>query len=653
MAFSFPHRTACKAVLHPGILRMAFLLSCLFYREISFAQAMKDTLSEVDIKGEKKEQVSQDVRIRDFTSGQKITSFDSAVLRQYHLQNVSQLLAQQTPVFIRSYGFNGLATLNFRGSSAAQSQVYWNGIPISNAALGIADISLLPVAMTSRMNIVYGGSAALLGSGNVGGALMMETEAPYFDSSAKTRYEIAMGTGSFDQYQATAKLNFSTKKWFFSANMMGQTAANDFSYLDDRHTEKKNEHAELKGISAMTQAAYKPNEKHTLRLIGWYQKYDRNIPAALFESYSAKNRTDASLKIFSSWENRTPHAHRYLRASFIADEMRYTDYAIKLATANTTRQYYVEAGWKQTLSPRHTVLFFIPVHISEMKRLTSIAGQEKYAVAAAYRYTDLSQKLNIALHARSERIQDVSVFLPGINASYQLSEGIKLRANIQKTYRIPSLNELYFEPGGNDKLKPEQGWAQDAGYSITVQPASRFSIRHDLAVYHRLIQDWIVWYGGAIWTPHNIAKVRSAGLELECQLRYDPGKWEFHLGLKGNYTRAFTVESYVAGDGSVGKQIPYTPATTGLMNAGFSYASYSFNYNHTYTGYRYFNTDETGLLEAYHTANIQMSKAFVLRDYGLEASLLLHNIFNERYAVVAARPMPGRHLSLSFTLRKK
>lgn len=639
--------------MNETFIRVALAISIVFFSDISLAQNINDTLSEVHVKGKKNQQSSQDIRIRDFTSGQKITTFDSGVLQQYKMQNVSQLLSQQTPVFIRSYGFNGLATLNFRGSSAAQSQVYWNGIPISNAALGIADLSLLPVSLVNNMNIVYGGSAALLGSGNVGGALMIETESPAFDSSAKTRYQMGIGTGSFHQYQGTAQLSLSGKKWFLSANVMGQTAKNNFIYSDNNHIEKKNEHAELNGLSAMAQAGYKLNDKHVFRLIGWYQKYDRNIPAALFESYSMKQRTDASLKIFSSWENHTVNTHRYLRASFIADEMKYEDSTVKLSTINKTWQYYAEAGWKQHVSLKHKLLFFIPVHLSQMKLDTSMAVQNKYALAAAYNYTDLPQKLDVSVNTRGEFINSVSVFLPGINASYQLFNWIELRANIQKTYRIPSLNELYFEPGGNKNLKPEQGWAQDAGYIIKLQPTSRFSIQHDLALYHRLIKNWIVWYGGAIWTPHNIAQVRSTGLELEYLFKYHFSKWTVHLGFKGNYTKAVTVESYVAGDGSVGKQIPYTPWTTGLVNAGFSYKSYSFNYNHVYTGYRYFNTDETGLLDAYHTANVQMSNAFLFRNYDLQVSLLLNNIFDERYAVVASRPMPGRNLALSLTLGKK
>src|ERR1043165_3827875 len=96
---------------------------------------------------------------------------------------LSTLLSQQMPVFVKSYSFNGLATLHFRGASAAQSQVLWNGVPIQNASLGVADVSTMPVLFMNKVSVVYGGSGALLGSGNVGGALLLENEQPLFDTN--------------------------------------------------------------------------------------------------------------------------------------------------------------------------------------------------------------------------------------------------------------------------------------------------------------------------------------------------------------------------------------------------------------------------------------------------------------------------------------
>ena len=165
-------------------LRFALFSMLLFSFNEIIAQSKTDsTLREVKIHS--KHKISNDTRLNDYSPGQKVKTIDSATLQQYQMQSMANLLSQQVPVFVKSYGFNGLATLNFRGSSAAQSAVFWNGIPVQNAALGIADVSELPVSLMNRVNIVYGGSAALWGSGNVGGALLLENDAPVFDTSKR------------------------------------------------------------------------------------------------------------------------------------------------------------------------------------------------------------------------------------------------------------------------------------------------------------------------------------------------------------------------------------------------------------------------------------------------------------------------------------
>ncbi len=193
--------------------RVSLVIVTLVIPIIGHAQNIKDsTLNEVKVNG--KHKVSNDTRVNEFSPGQKVKTIDSTLLQQYQLQNIANLLSQQEPVFIKSYGFNGLATLNFRGSSAAQSEVLWNGVPIQNAALGIADVSTLPVLFMNKVNIVYGGSAALWGSGNVGGALLLENDAPVFDSGRRS-LSFSGGIGSFGQYLGGLKGSISAQAMVF------------------------------------------------------------------------------------------------------------------------------------------------------------------------------------------------------------------------------------------------------------------------------------------------------------------------------------------------------------------------------------------------------------------------------------------------------
>ena len=87
------------------------------------AQTKTDSLSEVHIKGHHKKHISTDARADVFSPGLKIKTIDSITLQEYQYKDVATLLSEQTLVFIHTYGFNGLATLNFRGSSSSQLTV--------------------------------------------------------------------------------------------------------------------------------------------------------------------------------------------------------------------------------------------------------------------------------------------------------------------------------------------------------------------------------------------------------------------------------------------------------------------------------------------------------------------------------------------------
>src|SRR5690606_30192978 len=99
-----------------------------------------------------------------------------------------------------------------------------------------------------------------------------------------------------------------------------------------------------------------------------------------------------------------------------------------------------------------------------------------------------------------------------------------------------------------------------------------------------------------------------------------------------------------------GKQIPYAPRYNGQANIGLTYRHLVFNYNHTYTGYRFVTIDESQFLPPYQTGNVQLSYTVSRGYYSARINMQLQNAWNRRYEVVNARPMPGRHLIISMHL---
>jgi vitamin B12 transporter len=621
-----------------GILWTLFLAMQLHALPV-LAQNLNDTLKEIHVTG--KHNVSADTKINEFSPGQKVRTIDSAVLQQYQLQSMANMLAQQTPVFIKSYGFNGLATLNFRGASAAQSAVLWNGVPVQNAAMGIADVSTLPIMLMNKVNVVYGGSAALWGSGNVGGALLLEQEKPSFDSGGKT-LSVSAGMGSYSQYLGGLRASLSGKRWYCSANLFAQTAANNFSFTNQAGMNETMSNDHLQSASGLLQLAYLLSTQNVISLSAWYQQYDRQVPPALFEASSDKTQKDGSLRLLASWNRQTEKNTWYAKSSLIKDEVRYRDDALQIASNNDVFQYYQEIGWSRQIHPHGQLLLFAPLQLSWMPQPGSNDSQRqnKVAIAGAYNIRLFNGRMNAAINAREEMTNGHATLLPGGDASFAIMHWLTVRANVQRTYRIPTLNELYYFPGGNTSLKPEQGWNEDAGYTVKLRKG-RVALYHDLSVFNRDIHDWIIWLGGATWTPHNIAEVHSRGVETESNIVFKAGNWKFNAGINTSYVLATTITSYIYNDGSVGKQIPYAPRYNGQANIGANYKRLSVNYNHTYTGYRFITTDESAYLPPYQTGNVQLMYRASLGDHNLQLTGQCNNIWNQQYQVVGFRPLPG------------
>lgn len=637
------------------------------------AQSQRDTLDEVEI-SERSRDTATDVR-RLFTAGQQTQSIEKVYRDLYRSQSLANLLSQQTPVFVKSYGINGIATLSLRGASAAQSTVLWNGVPILNPALGVADISILSTGLFDRISLLYGGSAALYGSGNVGGALLLEQSQATFTKDKLV--DLTLGTGSFGRRDLGLKAAWQNERWQVSIRGFYQYAKNNFTYTDALQEQHQLSNAKLEAGGALMTADYRIGKKATqdqaLSLQLWYQQYQREIPPALFEQYSVKKQNDASLRSLLSWYKQGKRSYFYAKASLNREYLHYEDGVLLPDNRNHVTQYYQELGWKFRLDAperrhgyTHTVLFFMPLQYAVAKgnNISDKESQFRPALVLTYSLAAWKGRLKANAALRQEWVNgDAAPLLPGAGADltlWQLKRSridvqLGLQSNVQRSYRIPTLNELYYFPGGNQNLKPEQGWNTDGGYELKLalhnkQSEPVLDIDHQIHVFNRNIHDWIYWLGGAIWTPYNIAEVHSRGLETDNTLTYTIGAVKIHAGMKYAYVLSTTVSSYQPNDGSAGKQIPYAPRYNGQFNVGGSFKRLFLNYNHTYTGYRFVTVDESQYLKPYQTGNLQAMYTWAHKGYRIGISGQVQNIWNKPYEVVNARPMPGRYWLLSLQL---
>lgn len=655
----------------------AFLLLPVF----SFAQKTKDTLKEVIISAPRIHESALESKYH-FLSGQDKIVFDSTILSQYGQRSLSELIREQSPVFVKSYGVNNMATLSIRGASAAQSKVLWNGVPITNAGSGLSDLSLFQGGLFENVSIQYGGSTALLGSGNVGGALLLEDNLPCFQPGAEVA--LSLGAGSFGHWNGLLHADWENNQWHFGVKAFWAGAQNDFPYQTNQGEWKRMQNARLSASGAIISADFLfPDKKEnrvkqqTLSLKAWYQQYYREIPPALFEIYSVKQQQDKDFRSLLTWRQERERSNYYVKFAFVQSRMNYQDGVVLPDNENQTFQWFAEAGWRWAINnPEqakrflHELIVFVPVEwaFATGENLEGKQWQYRPAFAGAYKLLSVDRRFDMNLSLRREWWQQHGGnWLPGWNARYRLLQNsfnqnflsLSLRANVQRSYRVPNLNELYYSPGGNPELLPERGWNEDGGFSIQLNLKEKerqqkifyaWQLTNTSSFFNRNTKDWIYWLGGSIWTPHNLAAVHSRGLETETEISRNTYLTHWNLSLKTAYVLATTTASYLPNDNSIGSQIPYTPRYNGMASLSFSRKWIFVAYNHQYTGYRFTTTDESHYLQPYQTGNLIVSCSFAKGNYSVTLMGQVRNIWDEYFEIVNGRPMPGRNYALSVNL---
>ena len=170
-----------------------------------------------------------DSKIEEGVNTFSVIDIDSNALAKYFGQTTEELLGKSSGLFVKQYGAGNLATLSIRGSSANQTQVFWNGIPVNTASIGVTDLTLLPIDFYNSLVIQKGGASLSSGSGGFGCAVCLNSKSFFNNGIALSAQQVL---GSFGIKRTILKLNYSTDKIHFSTAYLHRFAFNNFLYKD-------------------------------------------------------------------------------------------------------------------------------------------------------------------------------------------------------------------------------------------------------------------------------------------------------------------------------------------------------------------------------------------------------------------------------------
>lgn len=611
------------------------------------------------------------LRIKDLGSAIKYQRLDSSQKFIYQQRDLSNVLGEQSLVFVRSQGPGNLATTSIRGAGSQHTAVLWNGLNLNNSMNGLVDLSLIPNGLFDRIGIQYGASTSLWGSGALGGAIHMENKRNF-----KSPFTVAYGleSTSYDEIQGFNGINqnFSIgkggEKHSWSIKINHSSNNNEFLHSEvnqslSQRTENSFGSVSSLGILGDFYWQLEPNQQ--LEIHYWIQDMERNISPALFESNSNSQLKDLSHRLALNYTANNDFGLIGFRSGLFLKDILFSSDNIEDAPSKSL-SFINEAYYVLDLNSKHLINFginnnfnrakhknYADVLIGNVARLAT-RTQNLAAIFTSYKYSPSRYKSSASLSARQEwRDDNILPFTFDLGTEYEISKSWNLGARISKMYRNPNLNDLYWNPGGNPDLQAESGYSSEVSSLYKILESKSMSLNVDYSGFYRRINNWIQWTPGLVWSPENLLEVESFGNEWQLNFDFHNDKWAFGLKSSYSYVISQNIKANSNNSESLRKQLIYIPTNQIFGNVFVEYKNWYFNFNQQYVGYVYTASDHSHFLNPYHPSNMRLQYSKGIGRQDLAVWLGVNNFFNEDYQVVNSRAMPLRNFVLGLRIQFK
>ena len=581
---------------------------------------------------------------------------DTALLKRLNTITMSQLLIQHSPVFIKTYGPGGVATASFRGTTASHTLVLWNGFQLNAPTLGQVDFSTIPVFMTEQVALKWG-SGTSANSGGLGGTVNIETNQHFGEGLI---LDLKQTYGSFNSFGSYITAGYSWASHLLRVKAYRTSSDNDFEYDNIGiipHQVMKQKNADFVDYGVMPE--YQWHYRNSLiTIVSWNQWSDRNSPQIMpnvinnsTKEYTENGYSRNFISYKTYWQTgkiEVKSAYFYEKQHYFLES--YTDNGIpvtKINSINDANIYHQIADLNQDLYKSWKLNAKVQWDHEQVKS-NNYDGTKDRDVLSFYAAVTgkVVKPLDVRLTLRNDWVDWSSAgFFPTATLSYSslFVKGLKINAGYSHNFRNPSLNDLYWNPGGNPDLKPENGRTID-GNIMYSRKFGRFSIESTLGAYYSLVNDWIQWVPTSwrYWVPENVNTVTAYGAEAHLKMNYFINDWNFQAS--GNYVYSHTTDE-------TGYQLMYIPVHHANAFAEVRWKTWNMTYTMEYTGRRKTQMDNeevlAGRLNPYTLHHVSVGKQ--IRKFYVEFKV--NNITDVDYMAILWRAMPGRSFEVGLNYK--
>ncbi|WP_418262818.1 TonB-dependent receptor [Flavobacterium faecale] len=579
------------------------------------------------------EVVVSDVALLKYSNTLHVKNISDTVIEKNH-QSLTNLLRYNSLLYFKENGNGMVSSVSFRGTTAAQTAVVWNGININSQLLGQTDFNTISPLGYSSVSVRTGGGSGIYGSSAIGGTVHLNNELHF-----KKQFQnvLRINLGSFNTQGYYYDLLVSDDELATQVSISRNSSDNDYKYLKSNQV---NQNGEYYNTTWNTNFGYKINESHEIYLYSQLYDGERNFSGTLVTS-SLSQYKDLNTRNLVEWTAQNIDFTSSFKVAYITEEYkyfenRYKDNFSKGGATTKLLKYDLDYSFSTDFTINSVLTY------SHIKGFGSSINNEKREVGAVGLL--IKYKMSPFLKVESSLRQEVTTnyktpFLYSFGLRANPLEYYTIKLNTSKNFRVPTFNDLYWKGSGNPNLNPELSHQLELGQELSVG-----AFKFLTTLYYIHTRDMIRWIPNEVgrWQPVNTDRVVNKGVELTGHFNKIINKHRLDLDMAYAYTSSV--------DQKNGKQLIYVPYHKLTSNIDYSFNNWSLNYQFMFNGAVFTSSDNLYLLKEYHVSNLSAFCKIGKKEH-CKVGFQIFNLFNSNYQTVEIRPMPGINYNLSLTIK--
>ena len=585
-------------------------------------------------------------KIKKHSVGYKVTTLNDSILVK-NTESFTSLLRFNSSIYLREYGAGGTSSASFRGTSASNTAVIWNGININSINNGQTGFNSLTVSLFDAIDIRSGGGSIRYGSGAIGGTIHLNDNLKFSDGK-RIKNQLVTSLGSYETYNSLYKFKLSNSKVAISTGISYNKSENDYPLLK---TDFKNTNAAYKNFGLNFNAAYAFTSFSKLKFYSANYFGERFFSGELPNPLSANDKyQDINHRYLLTYTHKTSRFEHEGKLAFLTQEYRYfSDKELDVFNFGKSRRYLINYNTLYSLPKLNANITSYSEYESIFGKTDQIKQRNRRQFSQSIIYTqNIKSLLSFETKIRKDFNSDYKIPL-----TYALGIKIKpvkhlfIRANGSKNYRVPTYNDLYWPGQGNLDLVPETAIQGEIGIGYK---NNKFSI--DVGSFYISAKDKIIWTPNGdvdrlgVWVPINLSRVDNRGTEIS--LKYSTSFKNHNVRINANYTHTRAI------DRATNKQVIFVPKHILNSNLGYTYKRINVFYQQLFNGkvYTTESNSEDFIIPHFFVANTGVDyKIFNTKTQQLLLGLKVNNVFNEDYITQPRRPMPNRNFNININYK--